>query len=314
MSEKFLPAAHFLSTQHLTHAQIFHLLDQAQHWINPAGQLLLPAPLLKNKIMANLFFENSTRTRCSFEISGYHLGMQVLNFDVNTSSTQKGESILDSVRYLQAMGVELFVIRHRENGLPAWLAKQLGSSAAIINGGDGTGEHPTQALLDIFTIRRYKTDFTKLRMAIVGDIRHSRVAHSLCYALTTLGVPDIRLVGPAELLPDMALTSNITRHEDLISGIEHCDVVMALRIQTERMQENTALNREAYFQQYGLTAQKLRHAKTDAIIMHPGPMNRGVEIESMVADGAQSVIFEQAKFGVAVRMAIMVELLTHAVD
>lgn len=307
--------SHFLSTQHLTRSQILQLLQKAQTYLSADNSLIQPPPLLKDKIVANLFFENSTRTRCSFEIGAQKLGAYVLNFNALTSSAQKGETLLDTVHNLEAMGVNLFVIRHSETGIPRWIAEQLKDRAAVINAGDGTNEHPTQAMLDILTIQRHKPDFSKLIVSIIGDIRHSRVARSLCFALNTLGVTDIRLVAPSSLLPtnshgaasvDTETCPPYKYYNDLTTGIENADVVMTLRMQHERMnKEETVFDLEDYIKHYKLTANKLRHAKSDAIVMHPGPMNRGVEIESAVADGRQSVILEQPKFGVAMRMAVM---------
>jgi aspartate carbamoyltransferase catalytic subunit len=306
-----LSTPHFLSTQLLSQNQILSLLDKAQAWISPTGALLQPPALLKNKIVANLFFENSTRTRCSFEIAANKLGAYVLNFNTQTSSVQKGETLLDTIDNLQAMGSDLFVIRHGETGVPAQVAKHLGNRAAVINAGDGSNEHPTQAMLDILTIRQHKPDFSQLVVAIVGDIRHSRVARSLCFALNTLGVPDIRLIGPDKLLPtDTApFTANISFHPHLMTGIDNADVVVMLRIQHERINKaDTAFDLNDYVRCYCLTKDRLQQAKPDAIVMHPGPMNRGIEIESEVADASQSVILEQAKLGVAMRMAIMTQI------
>lgn len=277
--------------------------------------MLDPNPILKNKVIANLFAENSTRTRCSFEIGAQKLGAYVLNFDTTSSSIQKGESLLDTVDNLAAMGVNLFVVRHSEVGMPAKLAEHLGIRAAVINAGDGTNEHPTQAMLDMLTIHRHKANFSKLSVAIVGDIQHSRVARSVCFALNTLGVSDIRLVGPLLLLPEKtALPSpHIQLHHHLSQGIADADVIMMLRIQHERFQQNeTAFNLNEYIANYGLNAEALKQAKPDAIVMHPGPINRGVEITSEVADGPQSVILEQPKLGVAMRMAIMENALRGA--
>lgn len=300
---------HFLSTQHLTRTQILALLHKAQSWVSPENILLQPPLLLKNKIIANLFFENSTRTRCSFEIAAHKLGAHVLNFEALTSSTQKGETLLDTVHNLEAMGVDLFVIRHNEARLPAKISEQLKSSAAVINAGDGSNEHPSQAMLDILTIYRHKPDFSKLIISIIGDIRHSRVTRSLCFVLNTLGVKNIRLIAPEALLPPENTSSNISFHNDLIAGIKNADVIMTLRIQHERInKQETTFDLQNYVQSYRLTADALRHSKSDAIVMHPGPMNRGVEIESNVADGPQSVILEQPKLGVAMRMAIMTTL------
>jgi aspartate carbamoyltransferase catalytic subunit len=303
--------SHFLSTQHLTRADILSLLDKAQSYLSPEGTLLQPNPILKNTIVANLFFENSTRTRCSFEIAAQKLGAYVLNFDTASSSIQKGETLIDTVDNLTAMGVNLFVIRHGEMGLPAKIAEHVGLRASVLNAGDGANEHPTQAMLDVLTIHRHKLDFSNLSVAIVGDIRHSRVVRSLCFALTTLGVPDIRLVGPCALLPTetTSFTSNIHFHNNLLTGIENADVVMMLRIQQERLnKEETTLDIKDYIECYSLTAEALAQAKPDAIVMHPGPINRGIEIASHVVDGPQSVILEQPKLGVAMRMAIMANL------
>ena len=300
---------HILSIQDFNRTQIYQILDQASTWVNPADELIHPAPLLANKTVINLLFENSTRTRSSFELAAKRLGAVVLNFNAGISSVRKGETLFDTVDNLAAMGADLFVIRHPEELAPAKVAAHLGQKAWVINAGDGCNEHPTQALLDMFTIQRYKKDFTRLSVAIVGDIRHSRVAHSDLQALIALGVPDIRLVGPTELLPAVTPGPNVSLHHDLAAGIKDADVVIMLRIQKERMQAATLPVAADYFAQYGLTENKLKSAKPDAIVMHPGPINRAVEIESAVADGAQSVILRQVTFGVAVRMSIMVGLL-----
>lgn len=300
---------HFLSTQHLTQEYIFLLIKKAQLYLNPQGKLQPSPTLLKNKIVANLFFENSTRTRCSFEIGAQKLGAYTLNFKAQTASTQKGESLLDTVKNLVAMGIDLLVIRHPESGLPAWLAKQI--AIPIINAGDGSNEHPTQAMLDVLTIYCHKPNFTSLTIAIIGDIRHSRVAKSLCFALHTLGVKDIRLIGPPAFLPEKNFPlTRVSFCNDLLTGIQDADIVMTLRIQHERFnKEEISFDLNDYIQRYKLTSVAMKHARPDAIVMHPGPINRGVEIESDVADGAQSLILEQPTFGVAMRMAIMSELL-----
>lgn len=302
---------HFLSTKNIHPAQIINLMDRASQWIDADANLVYPPQaLLKNKTIANLFFENSTRTRCSFEIAARRLGIDVLNFDISSSSLKKGESLFDTLDYLQAMGVDLFVIRHSETGIPAKAADHLDGRAAVINAGDGVNEHPSQALLDLFTLRNYKPNLKDLKVAIVGDIRHSRVAHSNVYAMAAMGVPDIRLIGPKSLLDFDVQLPGLSWHTDLIEGIKGVDVVMMLRIQQERMQQAAIPDLQNYFQNYGLTAEKLVYAQGDAIVMHPGPMNREVEISSAVADGPQSVILKQASFGVAMRMAIILELLT----
>ncbi len=302
--------SHFLSTEHLTAAQIHALLDAAEQWLDDQNQLLLPSwPLLKNKTIVNLFFENSTRTRCSFELAAQRLGAVVLNFDAARSSTKKGESLLDTVDYLQAMRTDLFVIRHEQELTPTEVAAHLGQRAAVINAGDGCHEHPTQAMLDMLTIRRHKVDFSQLKVVIIGDIAHSRVANSNIQALINLGVAELRLVGPPGLLPPPGKFNQVKLYQDLDAGLADADVVMALRIQRERMQQAAIPNVQEYFQQYGLTETRLKYARPNAMVMHPGPMNREVEIATTVADGRQSVIFQQATYGVAVRMAIMAQCL-----
>lgn len=300
---------HFLAIEGLGRQHLLQILDNAVKFSGSNGQRYVPSPLLKNKTIVNLFVESSTRTRSSFELAAKRLGADVLNFDINTSSTSKGETFLDTLYTLQAMGVDAFVIRHFEEGAPDFAAQHVAEPVAVINAGDGRHEHPTQAMLDIFTIQQHKPDFGKLSVAIVGDILHSRVAHSQILALARLGVPDIRIVGPKVLLPAAVNIEGVSKHNDLISGIKNVDVVIMLRLQHERMQEKLVPNVEEYFLNYGLTREKLKYAKADAIVMHPGPINRGIEIESAVADSPQSVILQQVKNGIAVRMAILVMLL-----
>jgi aspartate carbamoyltransferase catalytic subunit len=302
--------SHCLSIKQYNQNQIQHILDTAASWVDADDQLILPQPLLQGKTVANLFFERSTRTRCSFELAAKRLGACVLNFDSAGSSTGKGETLLDTVDNLQAMGVDLFVMRHPEANTCQRVAEHLGDRAAVINAGDGVGEHPTQALLDMFTIRRFKQSFDQLSVAIVGDIAHSRVAHSGILALQTLGVKDLRLVGPTILLPEEEV-SGVKHFHDMQSGIKDVDVIMMLRIQKERMQQGLIPNVDDYFQTYGLTTERLKRAKPDAMVMHPGPMNREVEIASDVAEGPQSVVLSQAKYGVAVRMAVMLSILSQ---
>ncbi len=300
--------SHFLSTKHLEVSQIISLINQAKYYADPnTATLLSTSSPLKNKIVANLFFENSTRTRCSFEIGAQKLGAYVLHFNADTASTQKGETLLDTAQNLISMGVDLLVIRHPEAGMPAWLAQRI--KVPVINAGDGGNEHPTQAMLDILTILQHKPNIAELTVSIIGDILHSRVARSMYFLLQKLGVKEIRLIGPQTFLP-----KNVTEfpqaicHHHLMTGIENADVVMTLRVQRERLnQQEAQFDLNDYIQTYQLTANRLRHAKPDAIVMHPGPMNRGVEIASAVADGAQSVILEQPRWGVAMRMAIMSE-------
>ncbi|MFT3741332.1 MAG: aspartate carbamoyltransferase catalytic subunit [Gammaproteobacteria bacterium] len=288
---------HLLSIDDLSLAQIqqvFVVADQASH---AKSADLSP----KHQVVANLFFENSTRTRCSFEIAAKKIGAEVMNFDFQTSSIHKGETWLDTVDNLQAMGVNYFVIRHREEEFPFKVARHLGERASVINAGNGSQEHPTQALLDAYTLSRHFSDFAQLKIAIVGDIRHSRVAHSNVKLLTKLGVKDIRLVGPASLLPT---ATTVHCEQNLLAGIEGVDVVMMLRIQKERI-DTLDLDDAAYHADYGLTVDKLRSADPKALVMHPGPINRGLELTSEVADGPQSIILEQVRNGVFIRMAVL---------
>lgn len=300
-----LETRHLFSIQQLDRSQLLHILDTANQWIDANGSLLTPAPLLKNKTIINLFFENSTRTCCSFELAAKRLGADVLNFDVARSSLNKGEVLLDTIDNLQAMGVDLFVMRHPDKGACQLVATHLQDRAGLINAGDGTGEHPTQALLDMFTMKRHKKDWEQLSVAIVGDVLHSRVAHSDILALKILGVPDIRLVGPPALLPEDLHAEGVQLYHDILPGISGVDVVIVLRLQRERMIEALIPNPHEYFQMYGVSEERLQHAKPDAIVMHPGPVNREIEMASSVMEGRQSVILEQVRFGVAVRMAVM---------
>lgn len=296
---------HFLSVKQLRAEQMQQIFQLAQTWLTSQNELIWPPQLLKHKTVANLFFEPSTRTRCSFEIAAKRLGADVLNFNFAASSTQKGETLFDTVDNLQALGVNLFVLRHPSAEVPSKIAEHLGQRASVINAGDGCNEHPTQAMLDAFTIQRYKGDFASLKVAIIGDVKHSRVANSDVQALLTLGVHDIRLVAPPALLPAQVMWPEVSLHQQVASGIADADVVIVLRLQRERMASMADLDSEAYFRDYGLTLENLKYAKKDVIVMHPGPMNRGVEIDSSVADGPASVILQQARFGVVVRMAIL---------
>ncbi len=302
------PHKHFLQIEGMTQKKLVELLDQAQAFIDPKTFKVKRPPLLKDKIVANLFFENSTRTRCSFEIAAKQLSADVINFAVDTSSTHKGESVLDTVRNLAAMGVDIFVIRHSEPGSVAKIAKAMQNGFAVLNAGDGNHAHPSQALLDMLTIRQCKADFSQLRVAIVGDILHSRVARSQIQALKILGVQAIHAIGPEALLPDSLSKQGVKCFTKLSAGLDGCDAVIALRIQKERfsdlLQSELSSDHE-YFIHYGLHKDTVKFAKPDAIIMHPGPINRGIEIDSDLADGAQSVILKQVRNGVAVRMALL---------
>jgi aspartate carbamoyltransferase catalytic subunit len=262
-------------------------------------------PLLRGKTVCNIFFENSTRTRTTFEIAAKRLSADVINLNVNTSSQSKGETVLDTVDNLIAMHADMFVVRHAQSGAAHFIARHVPSHIHVINAGDGRHAHPTQGLLDVFTIRRYKPEMHNLRVAIVGDVLHSRVARSEIHALTTLGVPEVRVIGPQTLLPEDVERLGVRVFHDLREGLKDVDVVMMLRLQNERMNGALLPSAQEYFKCFGLTPEKLALARPDAIVMHPGPMNRGVEIDSAVADGAQSVILPQVTYGIAVRMAVM---------
>jgi aspartate carbamoyltransferase catalytic subunit len=262
-------------------------------------------PLLRGKSVFNLFFENSTRTRTTFEIAATRLSADVVNLDVRSSSTSKGESLLDTIDNLAAMNADMFVVRHSQSGAPYMIAQHVGPGLHVINAGDGRHAHPTQGLLDMYTIRHFKKDLTQLRVAVVGDILHSRVARSDIHALTTLGVPEVRAIGPLTLLPPGLEQMGVRVFTDMKAGLKDVDVIMMLRLQNERMRGALLPSAQEFFKHYGLTPEKLALARPDAIVMHPGPMNRGVEIDSAVADGAQSVILSQVTFGIAIRMAVM---------
>ena len=267
-----------------------------------------PPQALSGMTVVNLFFEPSTRTRLSFELAALRLGAHVVQFDVEHSSTQKGETLLDTLRNLEAMGCQQFVVRHKENGTPAVLAEHAAAGVSIINGGDGNHAHPTQGLLDAYTILRHKPDLANRSVAIIGDILHSRVARSDIHALRALGVGDLRVAGPAALLPERDALPGCSVHHDIASAVRGVDVVIMLRLQKERMQHALIASDAAYFAEWGLDATRLASARRDAIVMHPGPVNRGVEIADEIADGAQSRILEQVSNGVAVRMAVMAQL------
>ena len=297
---------HLLTLESLSRTEIVHLLDRAEAF-RMLGQ---QRELLAGRTVLNLFFENSTRTRTSFEIAARRLGADVVNFDVSRSSTAKGESLLDTLHTLEAMRLDALVVRHGENGLPDYLAEHARSDVAVINAGDGRRAHPTQALLDALTIRQRRTDFEKLRIVICGDIRHSRVARSDVHAFTTLGVQDIRLCAPRALLPEDANEfRGCTIREDFDGALEGADVVIMLRIQKERMAAALLPADSDYFAQYGLDARRLALARPDCMVLHPGPINRGVEIAGEVADGGHSRILDQVANGVFVRMAVLAELL-----
>lgn len=296
---------HFLSIEGLKPQHLTEILDTAESFSSVTEQTVKKVPLLRGTTVANLFFESSTRTRTTFEVAAKRLSADVLNLNISASSAAKGETLLDTLRNLEAMNCDMFVVRHNNSGAAHFIATHAAPHIAVINAGDGRHAHPTQAMLDMFTIRRHKQDFTKLRVAIVGDILHSRVARSQIHALTTLGAAEVRVVGPRTLIPKQVDTLGVHVYHDLCEGIRDVDVIIMLRLQTERMQGAFIPSEHEYFQLYGLTADKLGYAQPDVTVMHPGPINRGVEMDSAVADGPNSVILEQVTNGIAVRMAVM---------
>jgi aspartate carbamoyltransferase catalytic subunit len=300
---------HLLTIEGLPRELIHHILDTAESFLGVSDREVKKVPLLRGVSVFNLFFENSTRTRTTFEIAAKRLSADVVNLNINTSSASKGESLLDTIDNLVAMHADMFVVRHAQSGAPFLIAEHVnrtrGSEVHVINAGDGRHAHPTQGLLDMYTIRHYKQDFTRLRVAVVGDVLHSRVARSDIHGLTTLGVPEVRVIGPHTLLPGGLEQMGVRVFTDMREGLRDVDVIIMLRLQNERMRGALLPSAQEYFKHYGLTSEKLALARPDCIVMHPGPMNRGVEIESAVADGPQAVILDQVTFGIAVRMAVM---------
>ncbi|MEK7308453.1 MAG: aspartate carbamoyltransferase catalytic subunit [Nitrospirota bacterium] len=291
-----------LGIKELTTEEINLILDTASGFKDVLARDIKKVPPLRGKTVVNLFFEPSTRTRTSFELAAKRLSADVVNFSVPTSSVVKGETLKDTALTIQALGADFVVIRHSSAGVPHFLGKILDIS--VINAGDGANEHPTQALLDLFTILSHKKKITGLTVTIVGDIAHSRVAKSNIYGLTKLGAR-VRIVCPPTLMPAGISDLGIETYDSIERGIKDADVVMTLRLQLERQGKGFLPSLEEYFYLYGLTKERLKLAKDDAIVMHPGPMNRGVEIDSEVADGKQSVILEQVTNGLAVRMAVL---------
>lgn len=299
---KILKSQHLLSIEQLSPAEITGLLDLSETYAAQSRKAYKRAPLLKGRTQINLFFEASTRTQSSFEIAGHRLGADVLNMAVSTSSVSKGETVLDTAITLNAMHPDILVVRHNSSGAVELLAQKMG--CAVINAGDGQHEHPTQALLDALTIRRNKGRLEGLTIAICGDVLHSRVARSNIILLQKMNAR-VRVVGPSTLLPSNVARMGVEVHRNMAEGLEGADVVMMLRLQLERMNGAFVPSAREYYKFFGLDEQKLKYAKPDALVMHPGPMNRGVEIDSAVADGAQSVIREQVEMGVAIRMAVL---------
>jgi aspartate carbamoyltransferase catalytic subunit len=297
---------HFLTTEGLGSDILTQILDTAENFTDINQKSIKSVPLLRGKTIVNLFFEPSTRTRTTFELAAKRLSADVLNINISTSATSKGETLLDTLQNIQAMHCDMFVVRHCDSGAAHYIANNVAPNISVINAGDGSHAHPTQAMLDMFTIRRNKgTDFGNLRVAIVGDILHSRVARSQIHALNTLNTGDVRVIAPKTLLPAGIEDMGVNVFNDLETGIKDADVVIVLRLQKERMAGALLPSEQEYFQLYGLTEARLQAAKKDAIVMHPGPINRGVEIDSSVADGSHSVILDQVSYGISVRMAVM---------
>ena len=301
---------HLLTLDGMSRATMLRLLDRAEEFA--AGQTAPDA--LRGTAVCTLFFEPSTRTRLSFQRAAQKLGADVLNFDAATSSTTKGETARDTLKNIEAMGVRGFVIRHHEDGVLNELARHIDPETRLINAGDGRSAHPTQGLLDMLTLRqRFGQDFSRLKVAIIGDVLHSRVARSDLHALRTLGAGEIRICGPAALLPPVddngGMLHGCTVTNDLDEAVEGVDVLMMLRLQRERMEQGLVASLDDYHRDYGLTAARLHRAAADAVVMHPGPINRGVEIDDAIADGPQSLILKQVANGVAVRMAVLETLL-----
>jgi len=296
---------HLLSIEGLPRNILTQILDTADSFVGVTEREVKKVPLLRGKSVFNLFFEPSTRTRTTFEIAAKRLSADVINLNIAASSQTKGESLLDTIANLSAMQADVFVVRHAASGAPYLIANHVKPHEHVVNAGDGRHAHPTQGLLDLYTIRHYKKDFTQLTVAIVGDILHSRVARSLIHGLTTLGTPEVRVIGPQTLIPTGVSSLGVKVFHDMKKGLAGADVIVMLRLQNERMRGALLPSAQEFNKHYGLSTEKLALAASDAIVMHPGPMNRGVEIDSGVADGPHSVILPQVTFGIAVRMAVM---------
>ena len=296
---------HFIDLDGLDKSMLTQILDTAEGFAGVNDRTIKQVPLLRGKTVANLFFENSTRTRTAFELAAKRLSADILNVDLVTSSTTKGESLLDTLRVLEALQCDMFIVRHADSGAAHFIARHVDPYINIINGGDGQHSHPTQGMLDMFTIRRHKGDFSNLCVVIIGDIRHSRVARSDISALVKLGAGEVRVVGPRTLIPAEVESLGVKIYPSVDKALVGADVIMGLRLQKERMLSATVPSSGEFYRTYGLSPERLALAKPDAIIMHPGPTNRGVEIAGSVADGEQSVILEQVTYGIAVRMAVM---------
>lgn len=300
---------HCLEIQTLPLSVIEALIAEAAQFLKK-----YPDNLLKKITVANLFFEPSTRTLTSFSLAARKLGATAIDLNIPSSSTSKGESLIDTLRTLAALECQYFIVRHSDNGAVTKIAETIGNHVAIINAGDGSHAHPSQALLDLFTIKEHFNRFDNLSVSIVGDVLHSRVAKSLLAGLKTVGIKKIRVVGPKNLLPKTFADENITVYHELEAGIKEADVVYLLRLQKERMQDGLVPSFDAYFNKFGVTGERLKYAKPNAVVMHPGPINRGVELDDVVADGRQSLILKQVKNGLYMRMAIMSKIAQHRAD
>jgi len=305
---------HFIDLDGLNKDQLTQILDAAEGFTGVSDRKIKNVPLLRGKTVANLFFENSTRTRTAFELAAKRLSADILNVDLVTSSTNKGESLLDTLRVLEALQCDMFVVRHGDSGAAHFIARHVAPSINVINGGDGQHSHPTQGMLDMFTIRRHKGNFENLCVVLIGDIRHSRVARSDISALVKLGTGEVRVVGPRTLIPAEVEALGVTIFPSLEKALLGADVIMGLRLQKERMQTATVPSSGEFYRSYGLSPERLALAKPDAMVMHPGPTNRGVEIAGSVADGKKSVILEQVTYGIAIRMAVMSIIMGNATN
>lgn len=303
---------HFLTTEGLSRALLQKILDHAASFASVAGRPVKKVPLLRGRTIANLFFEPSTRTRTTFELAAKRLSADIISLNIPASAQSKGERLGDTLQTLAAMHCDMFIVRHGQSGAAHYIARRAAPHISVINAGDGRHAHPTQAMLDMFTLRQHKGGFENLRVAIVGDVLHSRVARSEIHALSTLGALEIRVVGPPTLIPKEVEKLGVQVCHDMDRGLDGVDAVMMLRLQKERMQGALLPSEYEYFQRYGLTEQRLARARPDAIVMHPGPINRGVEIDSAVADGQRSVILQQVSHGIAVRMAVLAMTLGRA--
>lgn len=296
---------HFLSLDGLPRELLTEILDTADSFLEVGARAVKKVPLMRGMTVCNVFFENSTRTRTTFELAAKRLSADVITLNVSTSSTSKGETLTDTLRTLEAMAADMFVMRHADSGAAHFVAEQVTPNVAIINGGDGRHAHPTQGMLDMLTIRRHKGDFSQLKVAIVGDILHSRVARSNMIALKTLGCPDIRVIAPKTLLPAGLEQYGVNVYTNVEQGLKDVDVIIMLRLQRERMRSGLLPSEGEFYRLFGLSEQRLALAHPEAIVMHPGPINRGVEIESSVADSPRAMILNQVTYGIAVRMAVL---------